>query len=255
MNILFIGKFFPIQGGEATKAYWLMKKMVEYGHNVIIITDTTNYENFQLCHTDNIDNIKIFEYYDLKNSNFNKLEELIENVLNNKQVDIVLGWYLFHFAEHAIKAAKKYNKPVIIQHAGSDIKNKLNKLDKSSYNYYINLFSEADVFLNYTNTFSLLNQIGFKNLYEHIPCMPHDFFNYNIQNNKKILVLGSKNQSKGFNKIQELSLYYQLKVDWYGSGQTFINNDFFNTYDNLPIWDIPNLISQYDILLYAEEDF
>lgn len=254
MNIIFVCKFFPIQGGEATKVYWLTKALASFGHNITILTDTSNYKPEQLCILSDDDKMFLsgLTIIDNKNSGMT-LENRIKEICINNKIDIIVGWYLFPYAITAINAGLSLNIPIVIQHAGSDIKKLLN-LSPEEKEQIIKIMNSANLVLSYPNTENILKDIGIKKTNINTPVIPLQYFKNTKQNNERFLILGAKNKSKNYNIIKEYSILYRIPIDWFGIGETF-KNEYFNSYQSIAPWNIPDLISQYKGIIYSENNF
>lgn len=261
MNILLIGKFFPIQGGEATKAYWLMKALSLYGHNVTILTDTSSYRKENLCSSNDSDKgyLKQFTIYNKINVNLSLVEYAREIIIKQK-IDIIIGWYLFPFALSAIEVGNAMNIPVVIQHAGSDI-HKLLNLKINEQIDVVNQLNKSSMVLFYPNTEKILVTLGLKNLVSHEPLIPKSYFmdkdenrNKIKENNGRYIVLGAKNKSKNYDVIKELSQKEKVYIDWFGVGEIY-SSQYFNAYRPVAPWSIPELLRKYNGVIYSENNF
>jgi hypothetical protein len=256
VKILFLGKFYPIQGGEATRAYDLLVKLREFGHDITILTDSRNYKENQLVKKNHdLDNaflntLNIIDAINFSNNN-ESLSDLVFSKLDNT-FDVVIGWYLFPYALEAIKISKEWKIPSILQHAGSDIKTLLNSKEK---NNIVNELKKADCFLYYPNTKNILENLGFDQLIPNMPTIPTSYINTDEnKSNDKYLILGSKNKSKYYKNILNDAENNKIKIDWYGSGSdTF--SFFLKGYQSIPCFNIPKLIKNYKALIYIEDDF
>jgi hypothetical protein len=254
MNILFVCKFFPIQGGEATKAYWLTKALASFGHKIIIITDTSHYNNEQLCILSPNDKMFLsgITLIDNKNTGMT-LENTIKETCLHYNIQIIVGWYLFPYALTAIHTGLSLNIPVVIQHAGSDIKKLLN-MPQEEKKHIVQIINRANFMLSYPNTENLLKEIGIKKIQINTPVIPIQYFKKTKYNNGRFLILGAKNKSKNYNNIKENSIFHKISIDWFGIGETF-KNEYFNSYQSIAPWNIPDLISQYKGIIYSENNF
>ena len=126
MNVLFIGKYPPIQGGTATAAYWRHRELQKYNISYEVITSIPISNEY-------------FIDYDIKDEHIHLLcektpwhipysqlfsEQLISKALeiaNRQNFDVVEGNYLFPYGFAAYVVSKIINKPLVLRHAGSDL--------------------------------------------------------------------------------------------------------------------------------------
>jgi glycosyltransferase involved in cell wall biosynthesis len=126
MKILLIGKYPPMQGGIATKTYWLFKELEKKGFDFRAVTVET-------------------EDYSIKGKNYNRSKttvlklkkspwhipesELIGDrilsialrIAESFKPDVIETNYLWPFCMPSIMVADILGKPLMIRHAGSDI--------------------------------------------------------------------------------------------------------------------------------------
>jgi len=131
MKILLIGKFPPMQGGIATKTYWLFKELEKKGFDFRSVTVET-------------------EDYSIKGNNYNRSKttvlklkkspwhipesELIGDrilsialrIAESFNPDVIETNYLWPFCMPSVMVADILGKPLIIRHAGSDIQKFIN---------------------------------------------------------------------------------------------------------------------------------
>lgn len=126
MNVLYIGKYPPIEGGTAAAAYWRIKKLRRFGINFEVITCFSLNDEYvikpfvprQHLHLINEKTAWHIPYSQLYS------ERLISEGLKlSEQInfDLIEGCYLFPYGFGAYVIAKILNKPLIIRHAGSDL--------------------------------------------------------------------------------------------------------------------------------------
>lgn len=124
-KILLIGKYPPMQGGVASKTFWLYKKLTQTGFTLRVVTvESVNYSV-----PVKKDDIKVFSVdktsvpWHIPNSNlyFDRLLNKCFEALDDFTPDIIETNYLWPFCSVAIHLSKVLNKPLLIRHAGSDI--------------------------------------------------------------------------------------------------------------------------------------
>lgn len=229
MNILAITKFPPIQGGESNKAFYLFKELGNRGHQVFVVTnsnDVANKDKVQFSEKD-------FSYL-TKNNNLNiynpeidnipsfipqfdpKTEKLINEglrIISEQKIDIIYGWYFLPYISAAYVLSKITSIPLVIQHAGSDLKR---ILPNRNLNFYFeNIIREAFGILTYYSCLPffknkrsddiLIQKAGFPDIYNHEGTTV-DFekeFNIKCSPNSTFLCLGKFSKGKGFYEIIE----------------------------------------------------
>lgn len=242
MKILYIGKYLETKGGEVSNAYWLLKGLSKLGHTIVVLTDSSIIPMQYKC--ENF--VDSLEYHDIT---FDKVKDYCINLNRIHDFDLVLGWYIYPYCKIAIEIANLLNIPSVCQHAGSDLK----KLE-TDYNTRL-LLNHADLFLYYRKCEYIKKLIQCKSFAEHTPSLANEYFIKKINSSNKILILGSKNKSKCYDKLKHLFLQIpEYEFNWYGYGVIEkINN--FNSLGIIPCYDIPELISNYSAVVYAEENF
>lgn len=125
MNVLYIGKYPPIQGGTSSAAYWRFDGLRKYGIRVVIVTCIPSDNPYQ-HDLENSHDVHILRNPISWHIPYSQLftEQLVEKsleVASSNPVDIVEGCYLFPYAVAAFFVAMILKKPLIIRHAGSDL--------------------------------------------------------------------------------------------------------------------------------------
>ena len=126
MNILFIGKYPPIEGGTASTAYWRHKGLLKYGINFEIITCILNDSDYCIPKYNCNKNVHVLFERMSWHIPYSQLyaEQLISlalKIAKNKEFDAIEGSYLFPYGFAAFIVAKILDKPLILRHAGSDL--------------------------------------------------------------------------------------------------------------------------------------
>jgi len=136
MNILFIGKLPPIQGGVSTSSMWSVLDICEAGHSVYYLTNSTisdsNYTAFDIpgekpffAHP----NLKVIEMEEIPSNSYrpwaNPFYSLFmgcaHRLISEHQIDCIIGWYYEPYGSVAATIGKLYNIPSVLRHAGSDL--------------------------------------------------------------------------------------------------------------------------------------
>ena len=139
MNICLIGKVPPIQGGVSRLTLETALHLGRAGHNVDIVTNADSSElgfrqlmledDQRYLNTLNSDRVFINNLSEFRSNShipgspayqarlFGKGLEIIEQ----RQIDLIIGWYLYPYGLVAAHLAKVCDKPCILLHAGSDL--------------------------------------------------------------------------------------------------------------------------------------
>ncbi len=142
MKICLIGKYPPIQGGVSKSTFIASHDLARNGHKVHVITNSEEVEpafRLLLSQEDirkidavygdgyvkvaNIDPINSREYSHIPySSSFEtRLFGLGSDLLAEGDFDVIIGWYLQPYGFVASILSKKFNIPLMLMHAGSDI--------------------------------------------------------------------------------------------------------------------------------------
>jgi len=136
MKICFISKYPPIEGGEAAKAYWLIRNLGKRGHKVYVATNAFEVEDKYretLTGTDlkfyQPQNVSVFNINPFINPHFipfypaycEKLTSLAMDIVEKYKVDLIDSWYLIPYGIAGAMVKNFTQKPLVIRHAGSDI--------------------------------------------------------------------------------------------------------------------------------------
>ncbi len=288
LEILIIGKYPPIEGGESAKLYWLAKGLGERGHNITIISNCQETEDeykvelpveeLQKLQPRNVKLYSTHPFYETRlipryNPFSEKLTSLALEAIEKKRPDLILGWYLLPYAVAAFNVAKLTGIPYAIQHAGSDITRLLT-------HPYLNQFlteviKNADGILTYPNSKRLFESLGCKNIYVHRVEIPYEFNStgsefdlnkFNLNADRTILFLGKLSKSKGVDYLLDaFSMNNKndalLLVGCGRNKQTYEerirNNNIKNVYfaNCQPPWAIPSIIRAVDAVVVPECDF
>ena len=276
MNIMFIGKYPPIEGGESSKLYWLAKGLGEKGHKVTVISNSQEVEeqykeeipvsemknlkpkNVSFYSTNPFANIHFIPQY---NPFSEKLTSLALDALEIEKPDIIVGWYLLPYAIAASNVSKMTKIPFMIQHAGSDLARILPNeyLEK----YLKKILESADGILAYPSSVDYFRALGIKNVESHNVKIHPDYSPNNKikETEKKALFLGKISKEKGidylincFGKLTALG----INLDIYGGGKIIEGVEKLkNVQHNKSVapWIIPNIINSHSVLINPEHRF
>ncbi len=291
MNIMFITKYPPIQGGESGKAYWLIKALGERGHNISVVSNCMEVENEYRAHLDENDiallqprGVKLYSSFPVEKPWFipqtnpycEKLVSLALEASEERNPDLVYSWYLVPYSVAGHTLCKSIGKKHLIQHAGSDITRLFN-------NPYLHTFLrrvviEADAVLTSRKLENFFKEIGCRKVFTHHPTFPEEFNPYenkidfkeelslDINLDRTFLFLGKMSKAKGidylieaFAKVRsEKHLIIAGGGNYIGACQKRIsalgtNNIHF--IGILPPWKIPRLIRNVKAVVIPEYNF
>ena len=120
MKIAMVGQFPPHFGGVGVHIHTLAKKLVSQGHEVYVIT----YPHKNLKDIDGIHviGVKSVPVPGLRGLLFaQSARKALEELVNEVDIDIIHGHYLFPAGYAAVKVGKKYNIPTYVTAHGSDM--------------------------------------------------------------------------------------------------------------------------------------
>lgn len=126
MNVLFIGKYPPIEGGTSSTAYWRHDELKKYNINFEVITCILNDSEYFIrqCYKKKYINIiseKIPWHIPYSQLYSEQLISMALKIASEKRFDAVEGAYLFPYGFAAFVVAKILDKPLILRHSGSDL--------------------------------------------------------------------------------------------------------------------------------------
>lgn len=172
MKILVISKYPPIEGGVSSRTYWLAKGLGESGHEVFVVSNCWEAESE---YKEDIKE-KEYEFLEPKNvrlfsttSDFRppilrsryyaeRIASIAIDVIRKYDIDIIYSHYLLPYGISAMLAKIATKKPLIVQHAGSDI----TRLFSHPYlrSIFLEVFTNADKIIAYANTRQHLEKYG-----------------------------------------------------------------------------------------------
>jgi len=279
-NLLFIGKYPPIEGGETTKIYWLLKALGEKGFKIYVDTNALEVENeykvkltgedipylqpknVVLYNTNPFNYIKFIPW-------FNPFTEKLINrgieIIKENKIDLIIGWYLLPYGFVAHYLSILFNLSYIIVHAGSD-------LDRIFPNYeYHLLFTEVLKRAKYIVTSGNLDkwflELGFNNVVNINPEIDTNVYSptvppmksLSLDNSKLLLFLGKIGKGKGLEYLLSSLKYvkysnYKLLVTS-NKKYNFKPKEKVECIPMVPCWRIPSLINAADIIICPETHF
>ena len=261
MNVLYIGKYPPIEGGTATAAYWRIKELRQRGIFFEVLTCLPINKDYVIKGFSDEENLHIVREKLPWHIPYSQLyaEQLISlsiKLFELKSFDAVEGCYLFPYGFSAYIVSNLFNRPLILRHAGSD----LYRLATSvlvTYKECLKTWSDFDVEpkLQVTSRYTP-NPVIFKSEGEHTQTTflgkitekwnrrQFDYYyNFLMQNNYCGIIRVYSNRYT----VEEFSRYFQSK------GYSVIGNSFV-TPDKVPqilqdtkyllISEIPNSIEE-----------
>lgn len=291
MNVLIIGKYPPIQGGESTKTYWLARGLGRRGHNVSVISNCYEVENQYRCQIPRKGayklqphNVELISTQPKSTPFFipqynpypEKLLSLAFEKTSKSEIDFILGWYLVPFGGVAATTARMNGISYGVQHAGSDIE----RLFKNPVfrPYLERVVKGANIVFAYPQMTEFFKKQGCKAVFTHCPAIPDEFnpnghyldfkneFGLDVEKEKTALFLGKINRGKGLecllSAFQNLSDDYNLLV--VGDGklkEKYVSFAQRNNIENahfikpLPPWMIPDLLRSVRTVVVPENDF
>lgn len=188
MRLAFVCKYPPIQGGEATKAYFLSQALADRGHSVTVISngreisdlDTVAMPNDEARHlvSENLayystapgpEPFFISQYALVQE----RLASLVLELHAQYKFDLILGWYLFPYCLAASISAKLLRIPYVTQHAGSDLKRQMG--DQRLYALGQHVFREAAGVLSYPSAEAYFRALGCTRVHKVTPAYPDAF--------------------------------------------------------------------------------
>ncbi len=172
-SICMISKYPPIQGGESSKTYWLMRGLGSRGHDIHVVTNAMEVEDEfreQLegpdlacympegVHVDNTDPFTNPHFIPYSKAYTEKLASLALNVVHHNNVQVLDTWYLLPYAVSGLLVKQLSGKPLVVRHAGSDI----TRLFSSPYlrPLFVELFRKADKIVTYPRYGEFFGNLG-----------------------------------------------------------------------------------------------
>jgi len=157
-----LSKYPPIQGGESSKAYWLVRGLGSRKNEVHVVTNAMEVENefrekfegkdldYYLPPGVNVHNTDPFvnpHYIPYSNPFTEKLSNIAIEIIQNCNLQLIDTWYLLPYSISGLITKTITGKPLIVRHAGSDI----SRLFSSPYlnRLFVEVFRQADKIVTY----------------------------------------------------------------------------------------------------------
>lgn len=146
MNICFVSKYPPIQGGVSMHCYWAARGLAERGHRVVVVTNANEVEaTFRIHLSDNDlelggayaptfdeggsvrvvsteppDRRQLY-YIPLNNPTATRLSTLATDIIHDERADVIFSYYLEPYGLASHLAGHWTQTPYVFKHAGSDL--------------------------------------------------------------------------------------------------------------------------------------
>ncbi len=284
MKIAFIGKYPPTIGGESTKLYWLAKALGERGNECMIISDCQEREDKSPLSLEDLvylqpKNVKLFstskitiEWYE-ESFKTERLADLSIRATYHENPDVIVGWYLVPYGIASFLASKFTNKPLILQHAGSDMKRFFGSSNLKSL--LINQFASAKGIMAYPSYYFSLRFLN-ENVFLHNPKINvseiENSQNFNLPEEligkKLITFLGKISRAKGaFDLLRAYEILGESKefaLVYVGNGmqkkelEVLVREKGFKNvfiYPPLPPWRVPGFLRKSSVFFVGERNF
>ena len=164
MKICIISKYPPIQGGVSSAAYWLAKGLGEEGDKVFVISNCweAEPEYRELMKNEDMEllepkNVQLFSTTNefrspiLKSRYFtSRIASIAIDAIRKYDIDLIYSHYLLPYGISAMIAKQATGKPLVVQHAGSDITRLFSYPSLKSI--FLEVFSNADRIIAYSKT-------------------------------------------------------------------------------------------------------
>jgi glycosyltransferase involved in cell wall biosynthesis len=165
MKVCMIGKYPPIQGGVSMQNYWIAHGLAERGHQIYLVTNADEVEPEYRMYVEE-DDKQWFEprfeevggFVNLRNSErFNarrmshipqsnpyvtKLASIATDIVRQYDCELIYSYYFEPYGMAGYLASIWTGKPLVIQHAGSDLDRLMNAGDLATA--YKQMLSAAD---------------------------------------------------------------------------------------------------------------
>lgn len=218
MNILFIGKYPPIEGGTASTAFWRHNALRNYNIEFEIVTCILNESEYFIPCNNTDEKVHMISEKIPWHIPYSQLysEQLISKALGiaeNSEFDAVEGLYLFPYGFAAYVVAKILRKPLILRHAGSDLYRI--SLTHQLNNILIKMSNEASAIVTYEDCedkWKLINLNAKLYLTERYVPNPMKFYSDDIKNKQNAVFLGKITEKWNRKQFD----YYISKLKEYG---------------------------------------
>lgn len=224
MNICFITKYPPIEGGVSSQNYWLARGLGEKGHKIFVVTNAYEVSKEYRCKL-TADDINEYQpkgvivynttpfvqttFIPYANPFVTKLASIAVKVIKDFDVDLIFAHYFEPYCVAGFLAKLLTSKPLVIKHAGSDISRLFN--DANLHHFYSELLDNVDLIISPKSTAERIKLLGHKTTIDSSTkyALNEKFFNENIQsidwndyipnyaNQPVILMYGKAGETKG----------------------------------------------------------
>jgi len=211
MKICLIAKYPPIEGGESSKTYWLVRALGELGHEIHVVTNAWEVEdeyreqinaddldyNYQPkgVYVHNTDPFIDPAYIPYSVPYTEKLASLAIDIIREHDIELIDSWYILPYVIAGFIAKTITRRIQIMRHAGSD----MSRLLASPYlkTLFVSIFKKVDKIVTY-------------------PSMRKEFLSLGITKEKLFYNTKVSVDTKFFNpdvKPCDLSKYTEKKID------------------------------------------
>lgn len=173
MRLCLVYKYPPIEGGEASKAYWLAKALGERGHEVHVVTNAMEVEGNYREHFD-IDDLLHYQppnvyvhstdpFQEPMHIPYNrpyseKLASYAIELIRRYDLQIIDSWYILPYGVSGFLAKTFTGKPQVLRHAGSDMSRLL--LSPYLYTLFVEIFKRTEKIVTYSSMKSRFLELG-----------------------------------------------------------------------------------------------
>jgi glycosyltransferase involved in cell wall biosynthesis len=228
-----IGKYPPIEGGESSKLYWLVKALGEKGNEVHIATNAWEVET---KYREEIKGEDLDGFYQPKGVYVHNTDPFIEptfipyfkpytekiaskaiEVIKEYDLQLIDSWYILPYVISGFLAKRITGLPQIMRHAGSDVTRLLNS--PSLRTLFISVFKEVDKIVTHLSLLPMFKSLGVPeeklflnlkvsvNINEFTPTGPvfdlSEYVNRDVDDLPVITYLGKLSATKGVYELAE----------------------------------------------------
>jgi glycosyltransferase involved in cell wall biosynthesis len=274
MKILYLGKYPPLQGGESTKAYWLLRELGQRGHEIDVVTTANDaspgykYNLGRQGYRLQPRNVRVHAIDQGKApffipkylpSNERVISKGLE-VMDKQLPDIIFSWYLLPYAPAAHALNRMSGVPFCVQHAGSDKKRLLPW--KSISTYLDKVLEDSSRVFSYPSAASDFAKRGCS-VFTHSPS-PAPVYKYedsaSNDNNSSILFAGKFSRGKGIYRLlramEHVPEEYHLTL--LGGPRHRLDDtlpDRVSVKNPVPCWEMPGMYQSVGTVTIPEEGF
>ncbi len=161
MNILYIGKYPPVEGGTSSASYWRIEALRKYSILFDVITCISKDSDYYIPEYTAPENVHVIQEKISWHIPYSQLysERLISKSLEmseRKNYDAVEGCYFFPYGFSAYVVSEILHKPLILRHAGSDLYRLAGKCNLDSL--LVKMLQRASKVVTYRNCIDKLRQ-------------------------------------------------------------------------------------------------